>query len=1237
MNESSISIPSAELLLIDDIVDRFEDAWKRGKYPEIEEFLKLPDDKYARSPALILELCIIDLSARWRTEPDDNSVGKTAQKLPLRPRVEDYFTAFPELEVSDHPPLELMREEYVARMAAGEQVDVQQFADRFPKWTPRVKQYLLELASEKTAKATHDSRFAPSGSATKLDDNQILDDYEIIEQLATGGMGIVYRARQVSLNRLVALKTIRRGNFASEEEVQRFQTEAKMVATLDHPNIVPIFDVGHKDGQHYYSMALVDGESLAEQLRRGPFDAKAAAQICYELAVAIHYAHTRGIIHRDLKPSNILIDSNNKPRITDFGLAKQIQAESDLTRTGQVLGTPAFMPPEQADNARGDATERSDVYALGAVLYAMLTGRPPFQAQDPVATIREVLDSDPVLPRRLNGQIPVDLETICLQCLAKEPARRYASAEALANDLQRFIEKRPILAKPLSRPERLARWCRRNPSLATAVFVILVILLASTAGAFWYAVELAELAESEVAAKHTAVREQSRSLAASGVLRLQEGDTSGLHDLVDSLQVLTAQDGPVDQEAIRSRLRLTNAWLDEIPATIKAIFSHDQRLRDAVFSIDHKYVITATSGLEIRAWDAATSRPATSPLRHESSSTLMRLVAGDSPDTFLSIDHGGLTYLWSISQSATLASINGGDWNLVAAASECRFVAAADGTQDEPALAIYRAATLQKLYTIPLPKPIARLAIEPRESKVAVAMQGGMLATLELGDESATETGRTTIPPGAKQLQFSPSGQFLAVVGEDNSVNIWPASFAEPAASILHEEDVYALAFSNDERLFASGGFDSQLQVWNLQTNSMQFPPLRHDGPVLTAAFSSDGSKLVTGGYGANVNVWDPETGDLLSRLMQHQGVVQSVRFSELDSDHLLSASRDGTARLWQLKPRLAKTATLPHSDRVWSVDFSADGKKLVVACEDGDLHFWDTERNVEIRDPEAHPETLIAARFNHQSGDLVTANNDGSMRIWEIDGQTLQYNEVPLRQSFRDIEVSPNGEFVIAGCDSPMAYILDIRRKPYRFTALPHPAGVKAVACFPDSKTIATGCDDGIVRLWNAETGELIDQPIQHRGRVTAIAVSSDGAFFTSASEYGRTVQIWDCADWTPLAYAVLPKSFVQEMSFAPNNRILSTASGGEVTFWDIDSGLPCGLPIRHAKLATCLRFSKDGQWMASGGFDQSVELWRLPEWFDENDAEATRKRVWRSIGILRNSDGIERSLTWRQWLDLN
>jgi eukaryotic-like serine/threonine-protein kinase len=472
---------------------------------------------------------IADMHRRWQS--DDKVLA------------DSYVRLHPDLE-SDHGLLSrVVLAEFQLRREFGDHPGLDEYIRRFPQLADRLPNlFQSEPFAAATSRPDHGSdstqpvgsppvdsnatvSFDQAAGRSTFDSETAVDSaiaqlgrfggYELLAEIARGGMGIVYKARQIKANRTVALKMILAGQFASAEDVKRFETEAEAAATLDHPNIVPIFEVGEHEGRHFYSMGFIDGQSLSDVLREGPLAPKEAARLIRQVSQAVEYAHKQGIIHRDLKPQNILLSRDGSPRVTDFGLAKQLAGASELTATGQILGTPSFMSPEQA---RGDSSAigpLSDVYSLGAVLYCLLTGRPPFQSANVIETLRQVVAQEPVSPRLLNGAVGRDLETITLKCLQKDRAKRYQSASELADDLDRFLVGKPIRARPIGSIERLSRWCRRNPLVASLSAAVVTLLLVSAIGGTTLA----------VIANRSALRErQARDSAEKRLVQLEKGN-----------------------------------------------------------------------------------------------------------------------------------------------------------------------------------------------------------------------------------------------------------------------------------------------------------------------------------------------------------------------------------------------------------------------------------------------------------------------------------------------------------------------------------------------------------------------------------------------------------------------------------------------------------------------------------------------------------------------------------------
>ena len=387
-------------------------------------------------------------------------------------------------EQTQDPDLDDVIAAYLKAVETGATANAQSLIARYPAFAKELGEFFAD--QQGFQRLAEPIRAAVAGAAPLGTEIRHFGDYELLEEIARGGMGVVYLARQVSLNRPVALKMILSGKLASSAAVQRFRNEAEAAANLDHPNIVPIYEVGEHEGQQYFSMGLVDGGSLADRLEKsGPLPPRVAAELTKLLAGAIAFAHERGVIHRDLKPSNVLLDAQGKPKVSDFGLAKRVQKTDGPTMTGDVLGTPAYMPPEQAAGTVDLVGPSADIYSLGAILYACLTGRPPFQATSPFQTLRLVLTDEPVRPSRLKSSIPRDLETICMKCLEKNPRRRYDTASALAEDLGRFLADEPVNARPADRLRRSIAWLKKRPWAVSGITALGLLLFACGAYGLW--------------------------------------------------------------------------------------------------------------------------------------------------------------------------------------------------------------------------------------------------------------------------------------------------------------------------------------------------------------------------------------------------------------------------------------------------------------------------------------------------------------------------------------------------------------------------------------------------------------------------------------------------------------------------------------------------------------------------------------------------------------------------------
>lgn len=432
----------------------------------------------------------------------------------------------------DDPEFQSLLVGCLESLQRGETIDRDALGRDFPQYAEDIRQFLddrhllEQVASDfgdvepsNVAISAYEKTIATESGTDDFvagDTVRYIGEYEILEEIARGGMGVVFKARQRQLNRIVALKMILAGKLADKSDVERFQREARAAGRLKHSSIVPVHEIGEHDGRHYFTMDFVEGRSLAETIREETLSPKAAAILVQTTAEAVHYAHDQGTVHRDLKPANILIDTKGQPQVTDFGLAKMLESvdedsRAELTASGQILGTPSYMSPEQASGKQELVGPASDIYSLGAILYACLTGRAPFVADSPVDTLLQVMRKEPVSPRELNPSVPRDLETICLKCLTKEPHRRYGTAQELADDLMRFLEGRPVSARPVGPVTKTMRWCRRNRAVAALLCLLFLSMAIGTYVSASYAVTAVRLAQNEAQARSHAetAREQA--------------------------------------------------------------------------------------------------------------------------------------------------------------------------------------------------------------------------------------------------------------------------------------------------------------------------------------------------------------------------------------------------------------------------------------------------------------------------------------------------------------------------------------------------------------------------------------------------------------------------------------------------------------------------------------------------------------------------------------------------------
>ena len=958
-----------------------------------------------------------------------------------------------------------------------------------------------------------------------------IGQFQILAKLGTGAFGTVWKARDTRLDRIVAVKVPRSAHL-TPPEMDKFLREARTAAQLRHPNIVSVHEVGREDDLIYIVCDYVEGVSLADWLTHQRMDTREAARFCVQLADALEHAHQAGVIHRDLKPQNIILDDKRRPHLMDFGLARREAGEVTLTLDGVLLGTPAYMSPEQARGEAHAADRRTDIYSMGVILFQLLTGELPFRGNARML-VHQVIHDEPPSPRKLNGHVPRDLETICLRCLEKDARRRYATAAELREELRRYLAGEPILARPVGTAGKLRRWAQRKPALTGALSALLLVFAIGFAGVLsqWRRAEqnareqrreayYSKIAEAQ-AHIHNGGIEQAKQVLISCPEEYRNWEWGHLmylcHKAVVTLQCGTNNVVHLEFMPGEQRLLALSSdgvlkvwhWLDK--EEVCSLESRSDPVRVAGSSLDGGWLVTGSqSGLvelyETRGWTvqrrARLHKAAVSALAFSRDGTWLATAAKDGSVVAQRLNHeeAPLGFTGQPGAVTSLSFSSDGE----------RLV-----SRSQNAVVVWDRATGSEIHRMEVPAEAGITCFTDNEGEYWATIDTNDVVVLGPWDQPARHMGKTFGAQSARtrRLFFDPNNRWLCKAGENNTARVWNLATGEECLAVA--DRVHSAVFSGDGRFLVTLGAESFGSVWDLEEGAEVKKLRGHEAIIEVAAYDSTGRIIATGDQEGWIKVSTAQRG---RERLQDRTWVWAGCYSPDGRRLAMSPAHRGTI-IWDADSgRRLLTIKVPL-EVVQATAFSPDGRFLVTAGSQQVIRIYDVLTGERVRSLFGHTGGIWWASFSPDGRLLVTSSGDSTVRLWEFETGRLE----------RVIDE-----------DEGRIWNVDFS---------------------PDGRLLVTSNESGTARIWEVNTGRLVQTLPGHEEQVCSARFTADGRLVFTVS-WGGMVRVWDVATGIPSRRWKLRALGYEGILSIDKSRLLTSTVGMAVygmdfptlALWDVD-----------------------------------------------------------------------------------